>query len=386
MSNSDKISGEIITFYDGICVFKTKYGANIKLMSKDILNVETDNKYEIVLESGERIIGKLTLGGSNKSFIESEQFGKVPVNCNSIISLKKVVDPEVAAQDKKETFGKEKEKAPPLDFLTGSTVLLNPGQMELELGLRYKQSRTAYSMMNVGYFDRAAYTARMFEASLTFRAGIMDRLEGWVTVPGTYATIEDVSTNEFVRNTNSFDLGDISFGGQYLLFKETDNLPAISATLGITAPTGQKTYYAISSVWKDALNNGNGHWAFSPGLSFVRTLDPAMLFGGIACQYSLTDKINGYEVTPGFGVSGYLGLGFALNEKLSVGSRVSYGYYSEMEVDNVKIAGSDSEPIDLSFSASYRAFEDWVVTPEVTFGLNDDAGAANLSLRLTRSF
>ena len=120
--------------------------------------------------------------------------------------------------------------------------------------------------------------------------------------------------------------------------------------------------------------------------SNVRTTDPAIIFGGVSYQYFFTDTIDGYQVQPGWVVNSYFGVGFALNEKLSLGSRLSYAYSSNMKADNETIYGSHSDPMNVSLNLSYRVSKDWVVSPQITFGLNDDSGPAALSMNIKRNF
>lgn len=371
---------------DGFCVFNTQYGSAIKVDVKDINNLSTDNEYEITFISGEKIKGKLISKDTNKTVLISESFGNVEINPANISALVKIFPQREATSTTQNTFGEKEEESPPLDFLTDSTVLLSPGVYELEMGLMYKQSRQENSLMNVGYFQRSAFLARKIELAITGRAGLYDRLECWLTTPGTYTYIQDVSTNDYVRETDSWDLGDISFGLQYLLIPESEDFPAISITTGVNAPTGKMSYRKVGNTWQDPLNNGSGHWGASFGLSFVRTVDPAILFGGIDYNHSFPNTIDGYDIDHRWTTVSYFGVGFALNEKLSVGTRFGWGYSTTMTVDGNNIHGSDSEPMDLSFSASYRFFENWVTTPQVTFALNDDAGTPAISLKLARRF
>jgi hypothetical protein len=265
-------------------------------------------------------------------------------------------------------------------------VLLSPGQFELEFGTAYRNMKEQTSLMQVGYFERYAKRSRMLSFSLTGRAGVVRGVETWLTVPWSYNQVKEVSTNEWVRSKQTWHTGDINFGGQFMLKDESANWPALSASLAVAAPTGSMRYYDIPAIWKTQLNNGSGHWSIMPGLSFVRTLDPVILFGGVSYQYSFADTIDGYRVQPGWGVMGYAGVGFALNEKFSLGARVEYDYYSQMKADGVKVQGSDMEPMNLAFSASYRIFDNWVLTPQVSFGLNDDAGTSAIQLRVSRRF
>lgn len=399
LNNGDVLSGNIVTLAEGVCVFNSNYGSSLKIPSKDIKGLSTNDSYNISFASGEVVKGQFVMlaGGDNK--IRSASFGDLPAPTSQVVSMVKIfpvlngskasqkgaVAPKQTDTSQKK-YGEETDEAPPLDFLTGSTVLLSPGTFELEFDMGLRTSRSEYKLTQVGYFQRSAYSARMFEMGLTARAGLLDRMEGWFRVPVTYSTVEDVSTNEYVRSKSSWDFGDLGFGLQYLIHKESENIPAISVSLAASAPTGQKSYRRLQDTWQDALDNGSGHWAVKPGISFVRTVDPAIIYGGVDYQYSFERNIDGYDIKPGDGIIGYLGLGFALNEKLSLGSRVSAAHYSELTADGVTIKGSDYDPIDLSFTFSYRAWESFVISPHITFGLNDDSGAPAVGVRFTKRF
>lgn len=399
LNNGDILSGKIITLSEGICVFDSQYGSSFKIPSKDIKGLSTDNSYNISFSSGEMIKGQFIMLSTGGNKIRSENFGDLPVPTSQMISMVKVFPSSTKTKNSQKTdatqvqtntspkkYGEETEEDPPLDFLTGSTVLLSPGTFELEFDMGLRTSRSEYKLTQVGYFQRSSYSARMFEMGLTARAGLMDRMEGWFRVPVTYSTVEDVSTNEYVRSKSSWDFGDLGFGLQYLILKESENIPAVSVSLAASAPTGQKSYRRLQDTWQDALDNGSGHWALKPGISFVRTVDPAILYGGIEYQYSFERNIDGYDIKPGDGIIGYLGLGFALNEKLSLGSRMSVAHYSELTADGVTVKGSGYDPMDLSFTFSYRAWENFVISPHVTFGLNDDSGAPSVGVRFTKRF
>lgn len=63
-------------------------------------------------------------------------------------------------------------------------------------------------------------------------------------------------------------------------------------------------YNAPWDTWQAPLNKGSGHWSISPGLSFVRITDPAILFGGTSDQHAFRRTIDGYAVKPGSGIGG----------------------------------------------------------------------------------
>ncbi len=379
----------MLTLDGGICVFNTSHKGTIQTTTKEIAALTTDDKYEITFTSGEKIKGKLYKDNNNNLSIDSDVFNKTKIDFQFISSMIKIITPkkELAAEkNQTKSFGKEEKQTPPLNFLADSTILLSPKTFELEIGIKYNNSHQSNPLTQIGYFQLSAFTARKLELTTTARVGLYDKLESWLSMPCNYTYIEDVSTNKYVRSTDSWDMGDISFGLQYLMLPENQNFPALSSIIRATAPTGKMHYRSIQNRWKDPLNNGNGHWILSYGLSFVRSLDPAILFCGISYQHPFAATIDNYKVTPGWSIFSYLGIGFALNERLSLGSRLGFAYNSEMTVDGDKIYGSGNEPIDLSFSASYRFAKSWVATPEVTFPLNKEAGTAAIAFKLSKKF
>jgi hypothetical protein len=91
-------------------------------------------------------------------------------------------------------------------------------------------------------------------------------------------------------------------------------------------------------------------------------------------------------IEPGRVLMFYFGVGLAVNENLSLSSRITHGFYGEMKADGTKAKGSDYEPSDLGFSCSYRLSDYWVISPHVTFALNADVGSSSYGLSLTRRF
>ena len=386
LKSGDILSGQLITFENGLCVVKS-YGVAIKIDTEQVQNFSTNEQFKIILESGESIIGFLS-SSDGITNIHSDKFGDIPIDVKTITKLQRQFKRHSSSSTKSDSqeIGKPEETTTPLEFLSGSTVLLTPGTYQLELGLDYRTNRDRYTLPSVGPFENHSFTARQLRTEATVRGGLADGLEGFFTLPYTYTHIDQVSSNEFVRDVDETELGDISFGIQYEVVTETADRPATSWSIAVSVPTGEKRFYSLTDDWKDPLNNGSGHWSIATGLSFVRSTDPAILFGGFNIGYAFDETIDGYGISPGLTFNSYVGFGFALNDSLSIGSRFSYAYVSEVDVDGVEINGSEDEALDMSFSLSHRLSADWVVTPQVTFSLNDDAGASSASLRFNRSF
>ncbi|WP_409525919.1 transporter [Nitrincola sp. MINF-07-Sa-05] len=311
------MTGRLISFDDGIVVFNTRYDAVVSIPAAQLISIETDGEYRVTFKSGDRLTGRLQWSDEDKSTnLHSSQLGQMVLNIDNIASMTRHFEQQTPVAStvgqegasEKQEYGEDVSRAAPLDFLTGSTVLLSPGRYELDFGLRYNQSRQASSLMNIGYFQRSSMVAKRLSLNTTLRAGLADRLEGWVSVPLHHTYVEQVSTNEFVRETRDTRVGDISLGLQYQMLQESSRYPALSASLNVSAPTGKKHYFEIVDSWQDPLNNGSGHWVVSPGISFVRTTDPAIVFGGLNYVHAFPATISGYRVRPGWGVDAYLGL------------------------------------------------------------------------------
>ena len=393
LKNGDVISGKLVSLADGKGILSTPYGAALVFATNDLFALETEEPFKVTFMNGDQVNGTLDYTPSQKTILRSRMLAASEIDPSQIVSMKKDFSPAPGPTASSTTtslgaaeYGEQNPTNAPLDFLVGSTVLLTPGQYEVDFGLGYKASRSSYSLQQTGYFERSAYTARQNQLSAALRGGITEGLEAYVSVPYTYSRIEDVSTNANVRDTSEWRLGDISFGLQYLLLEETLATPALSFTFDASAPTGKKHYRDYLQNWKDPLDNSSGHWSIAPGIAFVRTTDPAILFGGLSYRYAFARTIDSYRIQPGWSLETYAGLGFALNEKLSLGTRLGYAYNARMKAEGQTIYGSDSEPVDLSFSASYNLDANWVVSPRLSYSLNDDAGPAALSVNLKRRF
>lgn len=388
--SGDIISGRLILFQDGLCLFKTRYGASISLPASELAALATEDRYRMRLANGDTASGRLLRDDNGSNRMQTIGFGVIEIQAEAIEAMTRIFeDPRsetTSSGTDSPVIGENNSRQAPIDFLSGSTVLLGPGKVELEFAMQYKQTRTSHSLIDAGYFQLSSQQARQMEMTSTLRAGLWRDVEAWLTFPLTHTGIEQVSTNQYVRHASQWALGDISAGLQYQWWEEDAGRPAVSLSVALSAPTGKKHYYAAEESWRDPLSNGAGHWSMAPGIAFVRSSDPAMLFGGINYRVSRSRRIDGYHVRPGAGLTGYLGMGFAINEQLSLGSRLSFAAYRNMTVDGQAIAGSSKEPLDLSFSMSYRFLDRWTVSPQVTFGLNDEAGPAYVGLRLNRRF
>ncbi|MGR9115994.1 MAG: transporter, partial [Gammaproteobacteria bacterium] len=140
-------------------------------------------------------------------------------------------------------------------------------------------------------------------------------------------------------------------------------------------------------------------WAFSTGLSFVRTLDPAVLFANINFFHNFEgdfDNIGGNTPTPGtvdlgnayqFG----LGMAFALNERLSMNFSYTQRFTDKARIkakggEWESIIGSDANIATLNMGVTFALTQHLTVVTNVGVGLTTDAPDVQLGIKLPYRF
>jgi hypothetical protein len=81
----------------------------------------------------------------------------------------------------------------------------------------------------------------------------------------------------------------------------------------------------------------------------------------------------GREFKRGMEYSYLFGIGFAVNERITLSSRFRGAYIDDLEVDGERILGSNQEPMTLRFAATISKPCKRLVEPFVEFGLTESA-------------
>src|SRR5471030_1485660 len=95
-------------------------------------------------------------------------------------------------------------------------------------------------------------------------------------------------------------LGDVNFGVAYKFLDESENWPDAVFSFRIKAPTGKDPYgikfltssQSNSLAYPQSLPTGNGVWSITPGISLVKTFDPAVLFGTLAYTHNFEESFS----------------------------------------------------------------------------------------------
>lgn len=218
---------------------------------------------------------------------------------------------------------------------------------------------------------------------------------------GTQTTEESV--------TRDPTLGDVNFGVAYKFLDESEFWPDAVATLRVKAPTGKEPFgiKLVQSAGNDnlfvpeSLPTGNGVWSITPGISLVKTFDPAVLFGTLAYTHNLEESFDDISSTVGSKTPGKVRLGdsfqigagvaFALNEKMSMSFSVSdlIQRKSKLKQDGgdwQSVVSSDANAGYFNVGMTIAATDNLTIVPNLSIGMTEDAPAFTFSLKFPYYF
>lgn len=253
--------------------------------------------------------------------------------------------------------------------------------------------------------------------SLTGRWTVTDRLQLSLSVPFVYRETttrsggqELSSILETEKKVDDSDLGDIALGVSYRLFPETPTRPDIVWNTSVIAPTGRDPYgidfledpLNTNLQFPEELPTGSGLWGVQTGLSFLKTLDPAILFGSISWRHYLKDSFDDLgsdpEAAPSPGdvqlgdqYQFSLGIAFALNERTSLSTSFTQRFIDTTEISRPglgaqAIVGSDATTGTFDVGVTYAMTDRLSVVSNLGMGLTNDASDYAFALKFPYRF
>ncbi len=300
----------------------------------------------------------------------------------------------------------------------------------LETGFSYSRYDRKQLILNgflaldaifLGNISVDSQEADIFTLDFTGRYSLSQRLQMDMNVPFLYrrTVFQKVGASggstsalneEAVTTEPGVNVGDVSAGIYFQLKPETPANPDIVWNVRLKAPTGTHPY-GVKTVElgsgsdtftvPEELPSGNGVWSLSTGFSFVRTLDPAILFANVSYFHNFAQKFDDISsaqgtVTPGrvdLGDSLQIGLGlaFALNERLSMSFSYAHRLAGKSRIktdgsDWTSITGSDANAVSINLGATYAMSDKLSMVTSVGIGLTPDAPDVIFSMKFPYSF
>lgn len=290
-------------------------------------------------------------------------------------------------------------------------ILLKNKQVEIE----YTFSFTYYSanqiylesfaildpvFLTLGRFGIERARRHIFVNSIAFRLGIMDNLQFDVNVPYVYRYDRISRGQQGNEETlERGDLGDISVNLSIQPIRETKSRPAIVLNFGYKFKTGKSPYRIDPN--KD-VPTGTGYRSAKFSVSWVKSVDPVVVFGSLGYTYNFPESVNqsvdtgnGVDVLekvyPGDNVNLALGFAYALAYNFSmnvqyINTYVFSSYIKKQGSQKLRVPNSTFNLAMLKLGTG------WALTPKVPLsfslylGLTQDSPDYTVELRLPFKF
>jgi hypothetical protein len=277
-----------------------------------------------------------------------------------------------------------------LEFLRTETVLLKPGDTQCDVGLNYLLTETEFPILladdmgDIVGVDEVNFRIRELTLPIEYRMGLHPRVQGFIGAPVGWSNTQlALDTFEAFQNDGGF--GDIDFGLTIQLAEATANCPYVIANIAATAPTGGDPFSAAVGLAPTAPSLGQGFWSVNGSLLCIRPYDPIVFFYGIGTERFFEREFVGLEIRPGAQYTYNFGVGFAVNERVTLSTRFNGAYTEELEVNGERRFGTNAEPMTIRFSATISQPCDRLVEPFVEFGITDDAISSFIGVTWTFS-
>jgi hypothetical protein len=265
-------------------------------------------------------------------------------------------------------------------FLRQSTLVLEPGLLQIDAGLIYAwQQADLITVLPPGVPVFELVRNRNFIVPLSFRYGLTPKVETFLSVPlgmGIVERADPLYHDVTVRGP----LGDISGGFVFEVARAHDEMPDITATFTATAPTGGNPVFG-----RNVATLGSGFWSLSAGLNFVKSYDPVAVFGSFGLRHDFQEDVfGGNIVQPGETFYYSYGAAFGVNNDISFTATFSGAYQGPTHLNGRAIPNSSSEPMSLRLGMVRRVKSDLRMQPFISFGLTPSAPDATLGVVFTR--
>lgn len=255
---------------------------------------------------------------------------------------------------------------------------------DIELGLSLINRDRSQTLLG-------ADKARIIVPSIGIRYNIWKDFSSNIKVPYIFSWRELPEDIDYTKNHQNFGIGDIVFCFNYQVLNENIDLPGLMLTLSIKSNTGNSPY----SVTSNQEYLGTGHWQLMPGISFVKTIDPIIIFSGFSYDRSFArtidrpiefdstlDKVKSY---PGDAFNIVFGTAFAPNEKIAMSFKLLGSYILRDKIEQ-KSLGEIKTPFYFNPILDYKISNSNYIENSCLFGITKDANDLLMSIIYVHGF
>jgi hypothetical protein len=239
----------------------------------------------------------------------------------------------------------------------------------------------------------------LLTSGATVRMGLSDRLEAEIKVPFVYRsesftnTIPNAQNQITTTNANGYGLGDVEAAAHYQINDGREDWPFFIGNMRFKSDTGTSPYNVAYNADGSArkLATGSGFMAVEPSVTAIYPSDPATLFANLGYIHSFDENINHTvagsaigNVSPGDTYIASLGMGVALNDKLSF----ILGYEHDYVRPTSTVVGGvtqNSQPLQIGSALSgvtYKLNNRTSINLNMAAGVTADAPNVVIGLRV----
>lgn len=252
-------------------------------------------------------------------------------------------------------------------FLRDQRILLAPNELTVDLGLFHARGdELALVDSTTGPFLANVESEASGLILLTrYSIGPDTELFARATYGGQKVTGFDGSAT--LGSESDSEFGALGFGARRTLVHEGPGRPDIILTLEGSVPTEGGAYSA------------------GGGLTFVKSFDPAVLFGSVAYRRALRREFDAFgRLQPRDRVETTAGYAFALNDTLTLNTALTGIFNSGAEFGDTRLRRT--ETFNLLFGMTARVARSLYLQPSVGFRLNGPGSAMVLALNIPYTF
>jgi hypothetical protein len=286
-----------------------------------------------------------------------------------------------------------------LFFLRRQTVLLEPGQHQLDVGFSYSlvEDDIPVALTDAGGdvtgVTRGRLRQRLLQFPIELRYGLFKRMQMFLNIPLGGAGTE-LAFKDFDDHSTQVGIGDLRFGSTFLVHQGERFGPDFITTLDFTFPTGDESFPLVTATPDSRF--GEGFFALSVSGLWIHTFDPCVLFYGVGYRHRFETEIENVLVAPGEQFYYQLGVGFAVNDYITLSASYLGFYISETYLDDDRVEGSALEPMRLRLATTISRPEARVIPtfvgakkvreiiePFAEIGMTDDGPSSRIGITWT---
>lgn len=300
------------------------------------------------------------------------------------------MQPEAVApgeEKKEQTYG-QKPQTDTMQFLRQQSVLLTPGSCQLDLGFDYALFENNLPQLvtdsNTGAITgvvNVKQRTRLLFVPLAVRYGLTSNIQLFGYMPVGYSNNQTSATQiNFGEVHSTGGQGDVTAGANINLCEGCGYRPAAIWNVYFTAPSGNFNSPLFGLVPGSAL--GQGFWAVGSDVLFINRYDPIVCYWGGGYRHLFARNFENVLFQPGEQFFYQFGVGFAVNDRVTLSTTLLGNYLTEIRVNNMVAQGSNLDPISLRFAITI-ARQRRIIEPFALIGATTSAPQAWIGVTYT---